>query len=175
MKSHLPACFVWVFFYQNSGQALSLIHSATATLKIHIKASAEKVSCQTPLQRRSGTQKLLGFFCLCKRPCLFPPKRKSQPPARWQRERATKSCHPMVSPELLPARRWRTGHLLQELPSAGGKDGQQHRHTHPALPSPLPAHTAQGTPDLPKALHTRGLLNRWSSEGKNLGAKQRLW
>lgn len=55
----LPACF----FHQNSGQSLSLIHSVTATLKIHMKALAEKVNCQAPLQCRSSTQTFFLFAC----------------------------------------------------------------------------------------------------------------
>lgn len=128
----LPVLFG--LFYQKSGQSLSLIHSPTAILNEHIKASAEKVSCQTPLQRRSDTPMFFFlFFCLCKRPCLFPPKHKSQPPARWQREQATKRCHPMVSPGLPLTQRWgTTGHLLQEAPS----NRWQGCHTHTSC-SPL--------------------------------------
>ena len=33
------------------------------------------------------------LFCLCKRPCLFPPECKSQPPVRRQIQQASKSCH----------------------------------------------------------------------------------
>lgn len=173
MKSHLPACFVWAFLPKIRSVTVPYSQSHSHSEWTHQSISWKSELPDTPATQVRHTNVFLFVFCLCKRPCLFPPKHKSQPPARWQREQATKRCHPMVSPGLPLTQRWgTTGHLLQELPLTGGKDGT---HTHPALPSRLPAHIAQITPKSSKALHTRGSLNKWFSEGKSLGAKQRLW
>lgn len=141
MKSHLPACFVWAFFPKFRSVTVPYSQSHSHSECMHQSISWKSDLPDTPAMQVRHTNIFLLGFCLCKRPCFPPsPEHKSQSPERWQREQATKRCYPMVSPVLLLTQRWgTTGHLPQELPLTGGKDG-----THTLL-SRLPAPPAQNT------------------------------
>lgn len=168
MKSHPPVCFIWAFLtkFRSVTVPSSQFHSHSEYT--HQKITQNSQLPDTPAMQVRYTNIFL-FFLLCKRPCLLSPARKSHPPARRQKEQATKRCHPMVSPVL----------LLTEVgnnssPPAGAPfraERVAHTPCSPLLAAsphcPKHAWSSQGPPS--------GSLNRWFSEGKNLGAKQGLW
>lgn len=137
----LPVLFG--LFSQNSGQSLSLIHSPTAILNACIKASAEKVICQTPLQCRSGIQTFSFLVFACVKGHAFPPPQNTNPShLRGGRESrqpkgATPWCHQCCSPDTEVGNN-------RSPPTGAPFNRWQGWHTHPALPTaspPSPKHS----------------------------------
>lgn len=146
-------------FNQNSGQSLSLIHSPTAILNIDIKTSAEKWAARL-------TNILLLFFFACIKGHAYSAQNTNPIHLRGGRgsrqpKGAIPWCHNTGGEQQVTSCR----RSLQ-----GGKDG-----THTLLSPPSCQPTQPKMCLIFPRSFTGGSLNRWFSEGKNLGVKQRLW
>lgn len=174
MKSHLPACFVWAFFTKNQVSHCPLFTVPQPFWMNTSKHQLKKWAARHPCNAGQTHQCFSFCFFACVKGHAYSPQNTNPSHLQGGREsRQPKGAIPWCH-QGCP---WHRGGEQQvtscrRLPLTGGKDVT---HTHPALPSRLPAHIAQITPKSSKALHTRGSLNKWFSEGKSLEAKQRLW
>lgn len=171
MKSHLPACFVCAFLPKFRSVTVLYSQSHSHSEYTHQSITWKIELPDTPAMQVRHTNIFLPFFACVKGQTYSP---RTQIPATC--EVAEKADN-------------------QKVPSHGVTSAVPDTEVGNNRPPPTgtPFNRCQGWPtalahSLPSPPHcqpkpclifprpfTRGLLNGWFSEGKNLGAKQRLW
>lgn len=172
MISHLPVCFVWAFLPKFRSVTVHYSQSHSHSEYTHQSITWKNELSDTPAMQVRHTNIFLLFFCLCKRPHLFPQNTNPSHLRGGRESRQPKGaiprCHQCYSQQRGKEQQVTSCRSsLQQVPRMANNTG-----TH-SLPSPP---HCQPKPRLifPRPF-TRGLLKGWFSEGKNMRAKQRLW
>lgn len=172
MKSHLPACFVWAFLPKFRSVTVPRSQCHSYSENTHQSISWKSELPDTPATQTGQAHKHFYFFYLCGRQCLFP---RMQIPATC--EVAERAGNQKVPPCGVTSAAPGTEVGNRGSPPAGAPFNRQQGWPTTLAHTPCPP-LLTASPHSPKharALHARGSLNRGFSEGKNLGAKQKLW
>lgn len=175
MKSRLRACFLWAFFTKMQVSHCPLV-TVPQPFWIHTsKHQLKKRAARHPCNTGQAHKRFSSSFYLCKKKghaysCFFP---RIQIPATC--EVAERACNKKVPSHGVTSADSNTEVGNNRSPPTGApfnrwKDSQQRWHTQLALPP----HCQPKTHRIFPRPFTRGLLNRWFSEGKSSGAKQTM-